>query len=523
MDRQQAYIVAFAAFLLCGTARSQQGELDPTFPGNGRFTVSLPGAEYLSGVDLAVQPDGALLVAATAMVGGIDRFALLRFHADGTPDMDFGNNGVVLSDGGGLHEDAHGLALQPDGHIVVAGTRSTSPQGTGSIVLVRYDATGAPDPDFGNDGVVVTSLPTGWSAAANTLLLAPNGKLIVGGTAELTGGDTQALVARYQTSGELDGTFSGNGYAKFGLGFMGAGYFREQVQGIAVTEGGDIIAVGGCLIPNAPGASAFKMKVRSDGDLDGFGGSYFSWTDGPNWANNVVRTPDGDYMVVGRGTNDGPQMTYMHLQEDGDQQQSGALMMMDQGPHTSVGHDVAIDGDGRMYLSGTIDDGGGHHFGLVRMDAQCGVDPAFGTNGHLITPMGTDGLAEARAVAVQPDGRVVLIGFAVSDGRTELALARYLTESTTSVASVAPAPDLHVFPNPATDHLTVEYDLRGNGPLSLELVDAVGHVVDRPLSVVSRSAGPQRETFALPALATGTYLLRLTDGQGTRVTRVVVN
>lgn len=506
-------------------ARAQQGELDPGFASGGRLLFALPQAEYLSAVDVAVQPDGAIVVAATAMIDGVDHFALTRFLPNGMLDTGFGDGGVVLSDGAGLHEDAHALALQPDGRIVVAGTRSSSPQGPGSIVLARYDASGAPDPDFGTGGVVLTTLPMGWQASANTLLLAPNGKLIVGGSAEVSGGDTQALLARYLTTGEPDGNFGdGDGYAKYGLGFMGSGYFREQFNGVSVTEGGNIIGVGSCLLPNAPGVSAFRMKVHPDGSVDGFGGSYFSWTDGPNWASAIARTPDGHYMAVGTGNASGPQMTFSRLEEDGDTDESGALLLIDSTPHSSAGYDVAVSDEGAVYLAGSIDSDGGRHFGLVRLDESCGEDPGFGTNGHLATPLGLDGHAEAHALAIQPDGRVVLVGFAVSDGRTEMAVARYLTEPTTDVAD-APALvlGLSLYPNPATDHITVEYDLPEAGPLSIELVDALGQVVGRPLSTALRSTGPQRETIALPSLTAGTYLLRLTDARGARVARVVVD
>ncbi len=51
------------------------------------------------------------------------------------------------------------------------------------------------------------------------------------------------------------------------------------------------------------------------------------------------------------------------------------------------------------------------------------LDPTFGTNGRVTTDISD--LAEARAVVVQPDGKIVVVGFARLNGSIDPAVVRY--------------------------------------------------------------------------------------------------
>jgi len=137
--------------------------LDPTF-GTGGLTTATFGAA--GGTDATYgsftrQPDGKYVVVGTATgpFGNKD-FAIARLNADGTVDTTFNNgSGVRLVDfnlGGGLsgnNDDiATGVAVQPDGKIVVAGTASGS-----YIALTRLLPNGDFDLSFESDGKVNTN------------------------------------------------------------------------------------------------------------------------------------------------------------------------------------------------------------------------------------------------------------------------------------------------------------------------------------------------------------------------------
>src|SRR5689334_24725049 len=70
--------------------------------------------------------------------------------APGDPDKTFGSDGVVTT----LHgqwSSGDGLAIQPDGKILVAGASSDG------LMVARYMPDGALDPSFGSAGLVTSS------------------------------------------------------------------------------------------------------------------------------------------------------------------------------------------------------------------------------------------------------------------------------------------------------------------------------------------------------------------------------
>ena len=87
-----------------------------------------------------------LWLLAGTMVLGLPVLDVLA--APGTLDPSFGNNGWVTTffPGTTSSEQAHGLALQPDGKMIAVGTADT---GMGAA---RYLPDGLPDPSFGYQG-----------------------------------------------------------------------------------------------------------------------------------------------------------------------------------------------------------------------------------------------------------------------------------------------------------------------------------------------------------------------------------
>ena len=82
-----ATIVASAAI---GPVGAADGDLDPTFSGDGRVVSDFGFDDRADGV--AVQPDGAIVVAGTSCGGD---FLVARYNPDGTPDATFDGDGHV--------------------------------------------------------------------------------------------------------------------------------------------------------------------------------------------------------------------------------------------------------------------------------------------------------------------------------------------------------------------------------------------------------------------------------------------
>src|SRR5207302_7184984 len=88
-------------------------------------------------------------------------FAIARYNTDGSLDTTFGTDGTgkVITDLNGNADHARGLALQPDGKLILAGNSATL---TTPIVdktaVVRYNADGTLDTTLGNGGIGPTHL-----------------------------------------------------------------------------------------------------------------------------------------------------------------------------------------------------------------------------------------------------------------------------------------------------------------------------------------------------------------------------
>lgn len=161
--------------------------LDPTFGGNGQGTVVTPLTYFSHGQGaITIQADGKIVIAgATTDLNNNDsqNLVVARYTSDGLLDTTFGGSGIVIADFG-LHESGNALAIQSDGKIVVAGQSwGGAPSG---FLLVRYNSNGTLDTTFGDAGKVIENFGSN-TALAMGVAIQPDGKILVSGARD---GDT---------------------------------------------------------------------------------------------------------------------------------------------------------------------------------------------------------------------------------------------------------------------------------------------------------------------------------------------
>lgn len=179
------------------------GGLDPTFGGGTGFVTGPDGAAFA----VAIQPDGKIVVAGVADTP-TGNLRVARYLTNGDLDPTFGTDGVVTGPAGpGLvgssDRDFTDVAIQPDGKIVVASNDGSDPFSP-NFRVVRYLSNGDLDPTFGTGGVV-----TGPAGLVNGdgVALMPDGKIIVAGATSDAGSSSMIRVVRYDTNGALDPAF----------------------------------------------------------------------------------------------------------------------------------------------------------------------------------------------------------------------------------------------------------------------------------------------------------------------------
>jgi uncharacterized delta-60 repeat protein len=213
------------------------GSFDTTFSSDGKATFSAPSASDMEGWDVALQPDGKIVIAGTAVIGGGEQFAVLRLNANGSVDTAFHADGWSTFDFG-AGSVGHAVAIQPDGRIVVGGSTDAS----SAMAVSRLEANGSLDTSFSGDGKAtfdfIWGYDEGWDVA-----LQGDGKILVAGSATIDGDHLFALV-RFQTNGATDSTFGGHGYVTARYSHDAFGYalalqpndFRILVAGKAETS-----------------------------------------------------------------------------------------------------------------------------------------------------------------------------------------------------------------------------------------------------------------------------------------------
>jgi uncharacterized delta-60 repeat protein len=289
------------------------GSLDPDFGGGGGMTWVAVGPGDSYGGAVAVQADGKIVVAGAGSSDGTDLdFAVLRLLPDGWIDASFGDGGSVTTSFSAGDDKAWSLGIQPDGKIVVAGTRRDD--GNGDFALARYLADGSLDLSFGGDGTVVSAITMSQDdLVAGTLLLQPDGKIVVGGsTVESM---SVAAVARYLSDGSLDASFDSDGVAVV-TGVL------SNVWGLALQPDGKIVAtaqggllarfLGDTVAPANPAlaspshtvgtaASDATVEVTLSGASDdntGVDGFSYEWDTAATTVPNMVKDAEEDASAV---------------------------------------------------------------------------------------------------------------------------------------------------------------------------------------------------------------------------------
>ena len=212
------------------------GNLDNTFSKDGRVRISFGPGRQDSAADLAIQSDGKIVVAGYSSDLNYDNgnFAVARLNPNGTLDTTFSGDGRQTTNFG-ADERGFAMALQPDGRIVVLGTKYTAT--LRYFALARYNPNGGLDTTFNGTGKKVFSFTPVTFSYASDLMIQPDGKIVVAGATD----SYDFAVARLTSGGSLDATFSGDGKATVDFGGDEFGYaIALQPSDGAYVIGGNI-------------------------------------------------------------------------------------------------------------------------------------------------------------------------------------------------------------------------------------------------------------------------------------------
>jgi uncharacterized delta-60 repeat protein len=180
------------------------GIIDLSFGDAGKVLISIgTGNEGVH--DIAIQPDGKILLAGATASSGTD-FAVVRLNSDGSPDNTFEGDGIVVTNFSEYQSYASAIKLQTDKKIILAGRCATLGSNGWDFAMARYLENGNLDESFGVDGKVVTPLGTEEDIASD-ILIQPDGKIILTGWIDHSDANDNYCLVRYFADGTIDSSF----------------------------------------------------------------------------------------------------------------------------------------------------------------------------------------------------------------------------------------------------------------------------------------------------------------------------
>ena len=267
---------------------------------------------------------------------------------------------------------------------------------------------GSLDKQFGKasdgtpDGIVSLSLGNG-DDSAKAMVVQADGKIIVAGTSTSTGGSSNIVIERFNSDGTLDSSFGADGNSDGtpdGVVNLDLGTSSDDAKAVAIQADGKIVVAGNST-PTGGSSNVVLARLDKNGKLDATFGA-----DG-----NVDGTPDGVVQVSFGNGDDAVDA-------------------------------IAIQADGKIVVAGdtTSNTGGSQNMVVARVNANGSLDATFGAGTADGTPDGVVSISlgagndEAKAVAIQANGKIVIAGNTVgSDDSSNIAVARLNSDGSLDV------------------------------------------------------------------------------------------
>ncbi|HVK12342.1 MAG TPA: hypothetical protein VM597_26550, partial [Gemmataceae bacterium] len=397
------------------------GALDATFEADGVSLVDFAGVEDV-GRAVAVQPDGRIVAVGSGEPN--KNFVVARFNPDGTDDTSFSDDGkAVVSFGAADHATA--VAIQPDGRIVIAGY--TDAGGDNDFAIVRLTADGQLDNTFSTDGKVTIGF--GDDDRAARVILDGTNIVVVG---SWDGGSAHFALVRLTADGSLDNSFSTDGKQTV---TFGAADFATSVA----LQNGKYVVAG---YTDASGSDQFAVtRLNADGSLDNtFSGDGKQTIDfGINAERATAVAIDGANIVVVGSIVSAASSNFgiARLTADGSLDNSFSFDGKQSVTFGSADYatSVVIQGDGRIVVGGYTDFLGDNDFAVARLEADGSFDDTFNGIGKAAADF--PGEQQAFALALQPDGRIVMAGSTnIFAGDLDLAVVRFAGDTAGLTVSV---------------------------------------------------------------------------------------
>jgi uncharacterized delta-60 repeat protein len=403
-------------------ANAAPGDLDLTFNGTGKVTTVVSSGSPTSNAlrsGIAVQSDGKVVTTGICLNGTNNDFCLVRYNTDGSLDTSFDGDGKVLTPLGTRNDNSLNVAIQSDGKIVVVGTYQFSPALLDFAgVVARFNSNGSLDTTFSSVGFRFLTMEI-----TTSLAIQADGKIVLAGYTQAT---SRAIVQRVNANGTNDGTFGNNGTSGYIEITFGAGR-TDVFNSVSIQTDGKVLAVGS----STSGTPQFAVaRLTNAGlpdttfDTDGLVLTAFGTSP---IARSVFVQTDGKIVAAGTSSSDFALVRYnSNGSLDTSFDTDGIVTTNIIGSET--GYSASLQPNGKIVLGGVAGNVNGNDFALARYNVNGSLDTTFSTDGLLTIDMGTTTNETAYATALDSTGRILIGG----NSNNLFAVARVIGDTTSA-------------------------------------------------------------------------------------------
>ncbi len=426
-------LMALAGYIVVWTAAAQSfvtsGKGKPSLRTSGPSYISLRNIQS-SSKSTAMGSKDRPLENQSASNKSHKKHRLSATSGAGVLDSTFGVNGTAMAFiSGGVTPGVwfeHSAAIQPDGKIVIAGDASLNTVGGDAFAVARFDTNGELDKTFGYNGGATSGGGSGVVDDGNSVAIQADGKIIVAGSSWYNNGvksGYEFALVRFNSNGTVDNTFGTGGTVKTPIN--GGDSTGDYGNSVVIQQDGKILVAG---ISGGSKGDAFAIaRFNTDGTLDnafGNNGSTIASVRGgigDDRSYAITLQPDGKILLAGYSTDSTTRVEFglVRLNPDGGLDNSfgnnGSVRTFITGGSnfSDEAKSVAVQSDGKIVLGGYSEDVNGHYaFAIARFDSTGVLDNSFGSSGTVRAYIsGGDSTDYGYSIALQPDGKIVTAGY----------------------------------------------------------------------------------------------------------------
>jgi uncharacterized delta-60 repeat protein len=317
---------------------TSNGTLDTSFGNSGTKIIDFGSTD--EAYSLTIKSDGKIVVAGKS--GG--NFAVAQLSSTGVLDTSFSDDGLQTFLVSGNSNSAKDVAIQSDGKIVTVGTCYVSATQSYDFAIARLNTLGNLDNTFSADGKDNQNSSRYGSDRAYAVAIQADGKILVGG-----GFSGQPTIFRYNPDGSLDTNFNGSGQLRLGNGIM-----KNDLRDIEICSDGKILITGSSGFSYSNSSSFVVARLNTNGTLDtSFSDDGYSTITATanGGAGNLgyasLVTAEAKVVVVGTVTSSGYYLGVAQFNADGTPDQSFAA------PNTLIVNPAYIEGAVPITMAGS--------------------------------------------------------------------------------------------------------------------------------------------------------------------------